>query len=591
MPNTHRTITTPSPGKAHGSSKRAAALAEGCCNRLRPLVLIVAGMAGVAQTPAQVLPDAGALRQQIEQDRQPAAIQPMLPAKPAEPPALARPQGVVLTVTAFHFSGNTLLGSEQLQNAVADFLHRPLDYTALQAAAAAVAEVYRQSGWVVRAYLPEQDIADGIVTIRIVEAVFGGSRIEGDEPRRVRLDRIQNILNAHQKAGEFLNEDKLDRALLLAGDLPGVGVSGTLREGLRPGETDLVLRFTDDKPVRGYVVVDNSGSRSTGEARANAEINLNSPLGLGDQLSSSLNHSEGSDYLRIGATFPLGPQGWRLGANASVFNYRLVTPEFTALDGRGSSEGAALEASYPLVRTRLKNLYFSVNAEHKTYDNRSKGSVISHYGSSTLSLGLSGTLLDKPGNANSAALTLTSGQLDLGGSPSQANDAASTRTHGAFNKLRYSVSRQQVLNRDWSVYLACSGQWADTNLDSSEKFFLGGATGVRAYPANEAGGATGQMINLELRRRLPGGLTLSGFYDAAQAVVNHHNNFADAALVNDILLRGLGLALAWQADSGLNIKGSWSRRVGDNPNATTTGNDQDGTRVTDRFWLNASLTF
>ncbi len=558
---------------------------------LKPLLLIA--MAFIAQAQAQSLPDAGSLRQQLEQNRPPPPAQATLPAKSAEPPPLSSLKGVVVTVLAFRFSGNTLLASEPLQAAVASFLNRPLDYSQLQGAAAAVAEVYRKAGWVVRAYLPEQDIVGGVVNIRIVEAVFGGTKIEGAAPQRVSLARIQAILNAHQKVGEFLNADELDRALLVAGDLPGVGVSGTLRDGARPGETDLVLRVTDALPIKGNVSADNNGSRSTGTSRLNADLYFNSLLGQGDQISSSFILSEGSNYLRVGATFPVGPKGWRVGANTSALTYRIVAPEFAALNATGSSYSGGIEANYPLIRTQQQNLYFNANADHKTYDNQSNGAVSSHYNANTVSLGLSGNRVDNlgGGGSNNASAVMTMGQLDLGGSPNQAADAASARTEGVFNKLHYSLSRQQVLDNNWSLYAALSGQWADTNLDSSEKFYLGGASGVRAYPSNEAGGAIGQLFNLEVRRRMSQGITLSGFYDYGQVLVNRNNDFTGALLANNLVLRGAGLALDWQQGAGVNLKATWARRMGDNPNPTATGTDQDGTLVLDRMWLNASLAF
>jgi hemolysin activation/secretion protein len=208
-------------------------------------------------------------------------------------------------------------------------------------------------------------------------------------------------------------------------------------------------------------------------------------------------------------------------------------------------------------------------------------------------LGLSGNLFDKlgGGGANSASLTYSSSQLDLGGSPNQAADAASTQTNGAFSKLRYSASRQQVITDDVSFFAALSGQWASKNLDSSEKFYLGGSNGVRAYPSSEAGGAQGQLINLELRYRLPQGLNLAAFYDAGQIMVNADNRFAGAPALNDVILKGTGLSLTWQSSSGLNLKGTWARRIGDNPNPTLAGNDQDGSLVSNRLWLNASVPF
>ena len=546
-----------------------------------------------ASVAAQTAPDAGTLRQQIEQGREATLPRKALPAKPATPEAMRPLSGVVITVTQFQLAGNTLLGAEPLQAALAPFLNRPLDYTQLQAAVAAVADVYRAAGWIVRAYLPEQDVVGGVVTIQIVEAVFGGVKLEGAPATRVALAQIQRGFDALQAVGAPLNANAIDRALLLADDLPGVAVSGSLREGAQASQTELVIKLADEPLLVGETTLDSTGSRSTGANRLSANLNFNSPLGLGELLSANLIHTEGSDYLRVGATLPVGDKGWRAGASASTMRYRLVTGEFAALDSTGTSGSAGLEASYPIIRSRLHNLYFNANLEHKTFDNQANAATATHYQADSLSLGLTGNLFDNlgGGGANSASLTLTSGQINLNDSPNQAADAASTQTDGAFSKLRYSASRQQTITADLSFYAAASGQWASKNLDSSEKFFLGGAYGVRAYPSSEAGGSAGQLLNLELRYRLPQGFTVTGFYDAGQVSVNTNNNFASAPVLNDYALKGAGLALAWQGESGLNLKATWARRIGDNPNPTATGTDQDGSLVADRFWLALSLSF
>jgi hemolysin activation/secretion protein len=544
---------------------------------------------------AQTTPDAGALRQQIEQGREANLPRQALPTKPATPEAMRPLSGVVITVKQFHLVGNTLLGTEQLQPVLASYLNRALDYSQLQAAAAAVADVYRAAGWVVRAYLPQQDIKDGVVTIQIVEAVFGGVKLEGTAAKRVGLLQIQHVFDAQQPVGTTLNANALDRALLLADDLPGVAVSGSLREGSQSGQTDLVLKLADEPLTVGEVSLDNTGARSTGADRLSANLNLNSPFQRGDLLSANAIHTEGSDYLRLGGTLPVGAKGWRIGANASTMNYRLVGADFAALEAKGSSSTAGLEVSYPLIRSRLKNLYFNANADFKSFDNQANEVTTTHYQANALTLAINGNLFDKlgGGGANAASLTFTRGQLDLGGSPNQAADAASTQTDGSFNKLRYSASRQQVITDDVSFFAALSGQWASKNLDSSEKFYLGGASGVRAYPSSEAGGASGQLVNLELRYRLPQGLNLTAFYDAGQVSINANNNYASAPALNDISLKGAGLTLAWQGTSGLSLKGTWARRIGDNPNPnpTTAGNDQDGSLVRNRVWVTASMPF
>lgn len=121
-------------------------------------ILAVCAMGLVASSAmAQTPPDAGALQQQIDRERQQQMPKRIAPEKPAAPAAMKPAAGVSVTVRQFRFSGNTLLTAEQLAPAVADFLNRPLDFSQLNAAVAAVAEVYRAAGWIVNAYLPQQD--------------------------------------------------------------------------------------------------------------------------------------------------------------------------------------------------------------------------------------------------------------------------------------------------------------------------------------------------------------------------------------------------------------------------------------------------
>jgi hemolysin activation/secretion protein len=527
-----------------------------------------------APTFAQTTPDAGALQQQIDRERQQPLPQRVAPAKPA-PAAMKPVTGAVVTVKQFRFVGNTLQSSEQLAPVVAAYLNRPLDFVQLNEAAAAVAEAYRAAGWVVNAYLPQQDIKDGIVTIQIIEAVFGRLKTEGPVSKRIAPGRVDAIFAAQQGSGASLNAVALDRGLLLADDLPGVTVAGSLAAGRQPGETDLILTMADEPLIIGGVALDNAGDRSTGQERLTANINLNSPLGLGDLLSSNLIHAEGNDYLRLAYSLPVGNDGWRVGINGSSLEYDLVNNDFDGLHGKGSSNTAGLDASYPILRSRLANLYLNLNYDHKRFDNESLGTTTTRYTIDSTSVALNGNLFDNwgGGGANSTSLAWTGGSRD--------NDVGVTNEH--FSKLRYSLSRQQVITNDLSFYAAVSGQESDDELDSAEQFYLGGAYGVRAYPGSEGGGDSGVLTNLELRWKLPEGFTLTGFHDYGQ--VRNEDNRPSYSL------KGYGLSLGWQTPVGANLKATWAHRIGDNPNPTPAGKDQDGSLDKNRLWLSATLPF
>ena len=529
---------------------------------------------------AQTLPEAGAIQQQMEREHRPAL--PRLQPKATTPaPLPLQTQGeLVVEVRAFRFAGNTLLSTPELSAALASYLNQPLDLNQLQAAAAVAAQLYRDRGWVVRAYLPEQDVEQGVITIQIVEAVFGGIQFDPlAQPGRVTREQIQAIFDAQIQPGQTLSQQALERALLLGDDLAGVAVTGALAEGDASGQTAMRVKLTDEPFVAGDVTLDNAGSRSTGRNRALANLQLNSPTGLGDQMSLLGLLTDGTRYGRVGYTLPAGNDGWRVGVNGSYLEYKIVTQDIAA-DVRGTSSVLGLEASYPLLRTRLRNAYLNLGADHKTFDNQYNQATSTQYHSTVYNAGLSGNSFDNlgGGGANSASAVLSVGRLT--------NQVQAEATQGQFSKLRYQLRRQQGLTSGLSATAMFSGQWANRNLDSSEKFYLGGASGVRAYPPSEGGGAMGQMLNLDLRQQLSDGFNAGVFYDWGL-----FKDRADGTIAQPMTLKGWGLALGWQAESGLNLRATWSRRLGDNPNPTAIGNDQDGTLVRDRYWLTATLPF
>ncbi len=530
---------------------------------------------------AQTTPDAGSLRQQIERDRALPQPRKAAPERTATPEPMQPKAGVSITVKQFRFAGNTLLSAAQLSPPLAGYLNRPLSFTQLEEAAAEVAAAYRKAGWLVRAFLPKQDVTDGVLTIHIVEARFGGASLDGSEPRRVPFAQVQRVFATQQPTGQLLNADALDRALLLADDLPGIAVAGNLVQGQNEGETGIALKLSDEALATVDTSADNAGSRSTGPERLNATLYLNSPAGWGDQLIATATHTEGSDYLRTGYTVPLGNDGWRAGASASYLRYRLVAPEFAALNGKGTSDSVGLEASYPLIRSRERNLSVNFNVERKSFKNESNEQVQSDYSSNSASVGLFGNSFDAlgGGGANSASVTLVAGNMDLGSL--QAGENA--EREGSFTKLRYALSRQQTLGSALSLYASLSGQSANTTLDSSEKLSLGGNGGVRAYPSGEATGSSGQIAALELRWRASPSATVTGFYDWG-----HVSNDDGSPSYS---LQGAGLGVSWQTPVGATVKAVWAHRLGDNPNPTATGTDQDGTLSLSRWWFTASLPF
>ena len=529
-------------------------------------------------------PNAGQILQQIETEQIETLPDEKIPAVIPTEKVIDKKSGPTVTVSKFLLQGNTLISNDTLEVSLEAYLNRPLGFVELKQAAVDIAQIYRDQGWIVRTFIPQQDFVDGQVSIQVIEAIFGEVRTEGVEPTLYSQTEVLKYITAFQKKGEQIDANKLDRALLLTNDLPGIAVTGGLARGKGQNETDFVLKISDDKRYFGDIALDNTGSYSTGSERLQANIDVNSPLRIADRLSTSVIFSEGMNYLRLGYSIPVGYNGLRLSFSSSLMDYEIVEGDFVDLELQGDSFTAGLGATYPLIRSRYKNLYLAANLEHKDFLNKSGSNVTTDYTIDNLSLRLYGNLFDafSGGGANSFSLSLQSGKVDLGTHDNRVGEQA--EVDGNFYKLNYSLSRQQVITDTVSLYASIFGQQASDSIDSAERFYIGGYSGVRAYPANEGGGADGHLAKIEMRWRLPKGFVVSGFYDYG------HVSGRDS-LPSNYSLDGVGISVDWATKIGVNLNMVLSRRLGDNPNLTASGHDQDGTLDRNRIWLNAVMAF
>ena len=166
------------------------------------------------------------------------------------------------------------------------------------------------------------------------------------------------------------------------------------------------------------------------------------------------------------------------------------------------------------------------------------------------------------GGVSYGSVSFTQGSLRL---PSERLSADTNHTDGSFSKANADVMRLQALPRSFSLFGRVGGQWANSNLDSSEKMSLGGASGVRAYPNGEALGDLGWLAQLELRKRM-GKYSPYVFMDAGGIRVNESPS---AATSNSRDIGGGGLGLRYQRDKWeFNSSVAW-RAWGGAPEADT----------------------
>ena len=561
-------------------------------SRFSPLLTIASAFA--ASLPvAAAEPDAGAIRRSIEDTLTNRPAPKPTPAPLDITPAPSRADGVAVVINRFDFRGNTKLPTERLDRVVTEFVGRQIRFGDLRAAADAVAQEYRKGGWVVRALLPQQDLTNGVCVIEIVEATLGEVRVlgaDGKSPEiRVAPDRLKGFATHALPPGQPLNAFDLDRAILLADDVPGVRVQGTLTQGATGAASDLVLTATPAPLVLGSVILDQQGARSTGAERVIGSASLASPFGLGDLISVNAMHTAGTDYGRVAASMPVGYSGARVGINVSDLHYRLVGSAFSSLNASGSSTSFGIDAGYPLIRSRTSNASLQLAFDHRSFSNSSGGALVSHYAVDALSATISGTTPDAFG-WTSYSVTASAGNVDLAGSPSQSADASGPRTAGSFSKIRWLLFRGQPLIDRVTANLQFSGQIASKNLDSSEKFQLGGPQGVRAYPVGEGAGAEALLLNADISYAISEAWRTFTFFDAGRVRVDADPSSSSPS-PNAYGLRGVGFGIVWEQRPNWAISAMVARRLGSHPAATATGSDQDGSHIRNRFWASVRYAF
>lgn len=529
----------------------------------------------------QQLPGAGTQLQQIPLPPQAQPTELELEIAPLPAPVDSAP-GAAITVTALRLTGQTVFSDSTLTAATGFVPGSEVTLAQLRAYAAEIAAYYHARGYfLAQAYLPQQAIEGGIVTIAVIEGRYG--EIELRNEARI-TPGVPNGILSGLESGDLVLNAPLERRLLLLSDVPGVRTRATLAPGAEVGTSNLIVDMTPGPLIGGYVEADNAGSRYTGRYRAGGALNINNPAGIGDQFSLRLLASDqGLAYGRAAYSLPAGDG--RVGVSFAHLRYGLGR-EFEALDGSGTANIVSAFGSYPLVRSRRANLTALAAFDYKFLrDEIGVVNAVSRKRLPALTLGFAGDSRDDflGGGSNVFSLGWTTGHLDIRDPAERAVDAATARSDGGFNKLQAGIARLQSVAGPLSVYAGVRGQLAFDNLDSSEKIQLGGAYGVRAYPEGEAFGDSGYIATAEARLALgsPLGDTLPGEFELATFVETGAVRYAqDPWFLGDNHTRrsGYGASLSWLGPDGLMLKGTYARRLGDVP--VTSGPDSSG-----QFWF------
>lgn len=515
---------------------------------------------------APALPGAGSLLQQIQ------PVEP--PPAPSDNPGLViEPQGSAtlppsapFRVTSIQIIGNTSFDTATLHGLIAGAEGRELTLPELNDWVTRITDFYHAHGYpLARALIPAQAIRDGVVMIQVIEARYG--RIILENKSRV-SDALLDSTLAPLKSGGMIGQAELDRVLLLLSDTPGAVTSATLQSGEAAGTSDLLVQGAPGPAVTGNVTADNYGNRYTGSARLGGEIALNDPLRHGDVLDASvLSSGHDMDYGRLMYDWLLNGAGTHLGASYSALHY-VLGESLASLEGHGTADVASLWGKQPLVRSLNIDLYAQLQFDRKLLkDDIDVSAIHTHRHLDDWTATLAGDERDAllSGGLTTWSLGLTSGRVGFDDAKAELADAATADTRGPFLQGNATLARLQRMTAKDSLYVAVSWQWANANLDPSQKMVAGGPYTVRSYDMSALTGDEGIQTTAEWRRDLPawyGQWQGVGFFDTEHLTINEN---VWTAGTNTVIINGAGLGFNWTGPNQWSAKASVAARLGSAP--------------------------
>jgi hemolysin activation/secretion protein len=404
-------------------------------------------------------------------------------------------------ITRFDVQGNTVLSPEAIQAAVSPFTGKNKDFADIQRALEALEQSYRDRGYgVVQVMLPEQDITTGVVQFRVVQPRVGRVLIDGN--KHFDAENIRRSL-PRVKEGGTPNSREIARNLQLLGEHPVKQTNVLLRSGAKEGEVDVNIKVNDDKPWRGFLTLDNTGTGETGYYR----------IGIGYQHSNLFNrdHTLTAQYI----TSPTEPDkvsiygvGYRI-PFYDLYSSLDIIAGYSDVDSgmvqglfnvSGAGTIGIARWNYLLPRWGELEQKLSFGLDYREFQN----DVIFAGVQIVPDITIHPVSLTYSGLRRYAAAELSffgSGSTNIPGGNDGDDLAFQLSRPGAsenYTIIRGGFNYVRQFHNEWQTRLGVNGQYTKDLLVSGEQYGIGGPDTVRGYLLREIANDRGYSGQAEL---------------------------------------------------------------------------------------------
>ncbi|MFJ4456937.1 ShlB/FhaC/HecB family hemolysin secretion/activation protein [Pseudomonas sp. NPDC089392] len=410
------------------------------------------------------------------------------------------PADTRLVLHKVRFEGGTVFPLSDLREHYQPLIGRQTTLGELQQYTARLTQRYQQEGYLLSyAYLPPQDVAEGRVTVVLVEGYIHDYRIDGDiGPAR---DYLQQLL-VQLEAERPLTRETLERYLGLAERIPGVTMEAELAVAQPADGAAQLTVHARRKPFSAAVTVADS---NRDDAQALLTATSHAQTRFAEQFQASLLLPPGDDqvhYQRLDYSQYLDAAGSQALLSASRYRSEPGT-RIRLNDGRDvtrkrDSERYAIGLRQPvIVRSgewmAVQGYLYWVSEHYEDGLASARG-----YDTYVRALSFEGNWRkEEKGRLRMVSAGVYQG-LDYLGARSDADYDLD------FLRLRLSGLQSDPLFENWQGVMSGALYWSDDRLPDSERAGFGGQNFGRGYPRDQADGDKGWGVAYELNYSMRG---------------------------------------------------------------------------------------
>ncbi len=353
----------------------------------------------------------------------------------------------------------------------------------IEGVASSITQFYRERGFILaKAYIPKQQVRDGIVNLTVLLGTLGEVNIENNEmyDDSILTEVFDSFID------KPVTSQSIEENLFLINNFPGISVDGYFEPGSQVGDTRLNVNVREERLFNFSTRIDNHGTEDSGLYRVFLDGQVNNLVGIADYLHLSI----------LQSVFPFGTTYGQVAYESNFFSPRVrvgfdlsenqfVSDQSSAADlaelsGIVNVYGA--HARYIAQRSRKKNSSYEFRLERINSDLQYGDiSEESRFLDQTLSnyyLSYNFDILDDENKLlHDASFTYNRGYFEFGFSLGQERhfDVYSVDyTLLSFLKVPFTDSRSRLIFKNHM-------QYSGTTLSTIARYSLTGPTKIRGF--------------------------------------------------------------------------------------------------------------